>query len=144
VKKSHLRSKDVAKLVSNFEVKKKDICILIDDKILEINGTPSFFYHNKVLVPTLKLLLKEIILPKITIDMGAIKFVIKGADIMRPGITQIDDTVEKGKPIVIVDETHGKPIAVGIALLGAKEMRESKSGKVIQNIHYVGDEIWQS
>ena len=62
---------------------------------------------------------------------------------MRPGITEIDEEIEKNDFIVIVDVTNKKPLAVGIALLNSEEMRESKTGKVIKNIHYVGDDIWK-
>ena len=75
--------------------------------------------------------------------MGAVKFVINGADIMRPGITEIEDGINENDFIVIVDVNNQKSLAVGIALLNSEEMRSSTSGKVIKNIHYVGDEIWK-
>jgi len=75
--------------------------------------------------------------------MGAIKFVVNGADIMRPGITKIQEGIEKDEAIVIVDENNQKPLAVGIALLSAEDMEKTKSGRVIKNIHYVGDELWK-
>ena len=44
--------------------------------------------------------------------------------------------------ISVVDENHGKPLAVGIALFAGEEIRNMASGKVIKNLHYVGDKIW--
>ena len=74
--------------------------------------------------------------------MGAIKFVVNGADIMRPGITEIQDGIEKDKFVVVIDEKNKKPLAVGLALFNSQEMQTATSGKVIKNIHFVGDEIW--
>ena len=75
--------------------------------------------------------------------MGAIKFVINGADIMRPGITEIEEGIAKDELVVIIDERNKKPLVVGIALYDSAEMKKITSGKVVKNIHYVGDEIWK-
>ena len=82
------------------------------------------------------------ILKTITVDMGAVKFVVKGADIMRPGITKIDETIESNDLVTIVDEKHNKPIGIGLALFSGKEMLKVTSGKCVKNLHYVSDKIW--
>ena len=140
-----MRSKDVNKLIEylNVTINKKDNCAMVDDKIILLNNIPSFFLCEGKWVPTLKYLIEHDILKKIVVDMGAIKFVIKGADIMRPGITKIDLDIKENEPILIVDETHGKTIAVGIALCDGTTMDQKDSGKVVKNVHYVGDEIWR-
>ena len=147
MKKTRLRSKDVNKELTayNISLSKKDQVDLLEDiyKIILINQEPSFFYYNDKLVPTLKYLQNNLILKKITVDMGAVKFVVNGADIMRPGITKIEEEIEKDEFIVIIDEKNQKPLAVGIALLNSEEMQKSTTGKVIKNIHYVGDELWK-
>ncbi|HUU76091.1 MAG TPA: RNA-binding protein [Methanoregulaceae archaeon] len=79
---------------------------------------------------------------RVTVDSGAVSFVVNGADVMRPGIVDISDDVMAGHPVVIVEERHKKPIALGIAQMDAGEMKQKTSGKVIKNIHYVGDDIW--
>ncbi len=111
-----------------------------DDKIF-VDNKLALIKFNDQWTPHLKILLKHIVLPKVTVDMGAVKFVVNGADIMRPGITNIED-FEKDKLIVIIDETHGKPLAVGKALFSSEEMRNESKGKVIKNLHYVGDDFW--
>jgi len=145
MKKQQLRSKDIADKVAQYkyEVSKKDNIELYDNKVIVINKESLFFFYKDKILPTLKFLLKSECLKKITVDMGAIKFVTNGADIMRPGITNIEPNIEKDEPIVIIDETHKKPLAVGIALHNSEEMQKINSGKVIKNIHYVGDEIWK-
>ena len=113
-----------------------------DDNLILASNEPLFFYYEDKLVPTLRLLLKQDLLKKIIVDMGAVPFAIKGADMMRPGITNIEENIEKNDFVVIVDETHNKPIAVGIALFNSKEMKTMHFGKAVKNIHYVGDNVW--
>jgi predicted RNA-binding protein (TIGR00451 family) len=78
----------------------------------------------------------------VTVDTGAVSYVINGADVMRPGVVAVTDDVQEGAPVQIVEERHGKPIALGIALMGAPQMREKTTGKVVKTFHFVGDEIW--
>ena len=146
MKRKQLKSKEVNIELGEFGISfsKKDQVELLEDennKLLAVNKKILFFYYNNKLVPTLKLLQeKPTLLKQITVDMGAIKFVINGADIMRPGIVDIEENVNKDDFVVIVDERNKKPLAVGIALFNGEEM---KTGKVIKNIHYIGDEIWR-
>jgi PUA domain protein len=79
---------------------------------------------------------------RISVDAGAIPYVINGADVMRPGITCVTADVRAQAPVQVVDERHGKPLAIGIALLDAPQIEQSTTGKMCKNIHYVGDEIW--
>ena len=44
--------------------------------------------------------------------MGAVKFMCKGANLMRPGIKKFTE-FEKDKLVCIVEETHHKFLAVG-------------------------------
>lgn len=110
--------------------------IIVKDK------EPLFFIKEGKIIPLLKLLLKKELLKKITVDMGAVKFVTSGADVMRPGITKIEEGINKHEFVVVVDETHGKPLAVAKTIYPADEMREMEKGKVLKNIHYVGDKLW--
>ncbi|MBI4152535.1 DUF1947 domain-containing protein [Candidatus Woesearchaeota archaeon] len=148
MKRTQLRSKEISKELAQYAVEfsKKDKVELWEDEpfLLVVNGRPSFFRYEERWIPTLKFLQQKIILPKIVVDMGAIKFLIGGADVMRPGIVEVDSGIAKDEPVVIVDTNNQKPIAVGIALISGAEMKETKSGKVIKNIHYVGDKIWNS
>jgi PUA domain protein len=80
-------------------------------------------------------------LSNVVVDMGAIRFVCNGADVMAPGITEMGD-FEEGDLVVIRDVTHGKALAIGIANKSSAAIQASKKGKVIKNIHYVGDKLW--
>jgi len=150
LKKKQLRKSDIRELNDRLVGLYGKAFISKNDKVEEwrddyhvvaVNDVPLFFYEDEILIPTLKTLLKEMILPTVTVDMGAVKFVTKGADIMRPGITEIPDGVEKDDYVAVVDEKNHVPLAVCQALFG-EEMREMESGKVLRNVHRVGDDIW--
>lgn len=112
--------------------------------ILLIDGEPLLMQINGKTIPTLHAMVNEEITEKYaTVDMGAINFVIKGADIMSPGIVDADDSIEAGDTIVIIEENHHKPLAIGISLISGKEMVENNKGKAIENLHFVGDQIWE-
>jgi PUA domain protein len=78
----------------------------------------------------------------ITVDMGAVPFVAKGADVMRPGIVSVTDDVKRGSPAVVVEERHHKALAVVLALLDGPAIRAEARGKMAKTIHHVGDLLW--
>ncbi|TXT56519.1 MAG: hypothetical protein BAJATHORv1_20108 [Candidatus Thorarchaeota archaeon] len=119
---------------------------VIDDgsKIIILNDEIVFIEIEERLFPTLRALLQGIIdIPSVTVDMGAVKFVANGADIMRPGITEVDEGIEKDTIVSVIDERHGKPLAIGVSTLGTEELRAAESGKVIISKHYIGDDLWE-
>ena len=132
-------------------ISKKDK-IEVREDIIYRDNSPIFFYKeivnkadlkkDKLLIPHLKLLQVNNFLKKIVVDMPAVPYMIKGADVMRPGIKQIDDGVVKGEVVAIVDEMNKKAIAIGIAEFGFEEMRGMSKGMVVRNVHYVGDMFW--
>jgi PUA domain protein len=118
---------------------------ILDDgsRVLLLNDIILFFEYDGIIIPTIHALLEgKVKLPQVTVDMGAVRYVVNGADIMRPGITKIDDGIQVGSVVAIVDERHGKPLAIGISKLNTEEMRVTESGKVVQSIHYVNDALW--
>jgi len=111
-------------------------------QIFLIDGKPILFRTGEAVLPTLQAteILKQ--LPKIVVDMGAIPHVCNGADIMAPGIVHVEGEFDKGNLVIVADEKHGKPLAVGETLLASAEAKATKKGMVVKNLHYVGDEIW--
>ncbi len=148
MKRTHLRIKDANEELQQYgvECSKKDMVEVVEEnslKFLVINHEPAFFYQEDKLIPTLKYLQHHFLLKKITIDMGAIKFIINGADVMRPGITKIEEGIKKDDVVAIIDEKNKRPLAVGIALFNSQEMKALPKGKAVKIIHYVGDEVWK-
>jgi PUA domain protein len=78
----------------------------------------------------------------VTVDAGAVSFVSDGADVMRPGIVAADDAIDAGDLVVIVEETHGKALAVGRALVEGADLL-GDSGKVVESVHHVGDDLYE-
>ncbi len=116
--------------------------VVEEDETLSVNDNICFIKIEDTWLPHIKILLQHPdLLPKVTVDMGAVKFVIKGADIMRPGITAAEE-FEKNAYIVIIDENNKKSLAVGKALISSEDLMQANSGKVIQNLFYVGDKYW--
>ena len=81
--------------------------------------------------------------PNVEVDMGAVKFMCKGANLMRPGIKKFTE-FEKEKLVCIVEETHHKFLPVGKALVPSSELEKMEKGEVIQNIHYISDKFWET
>lgn len=118
-------------------IDKKDI-VVKEENLIYVNNECMFFDDE---IPTLKLLLKKDLLKKVVVDMGAVKFVTSGADIMRPGIVKFEES-KKDDYVAIIDEKHNKPLAIGKMIYDSEEAVNIEKGKVVKNIHYIGDEIW--
>lgn len=111
--------------------------------LILVNSQPLIMLVDDKPFPTLKGALKTSIKShRVIVDMGAVKFLANGADVMSPGIIDADPTIKKGDLVIVVDEKHGKPITIGISLTNGASMIKNKTGKAIKNIHYIGDKIW--
>ncbi len=80
--------------------------------------------------------------PYVIVDMGAVKFMCKGANVMRPGIKKYSE-FQKDSIICIVEESHHKFLAVGKTLVSSDEMSNMEKGEVIKNLHYISDKFWE-
>ena len=115
------------------------------------DGTKIYLLDNEILLfktedsiyPTLRCKCVDS-LPAVVVDMGAIPFVCKGADVMAPGITDIKTPFDEGTLVVVRDVKHGKALAIGKALKPSTTILADKKGKVIHNLHYVGDKVWET
>lgn len=148
----HLRSDEVQRLQDTVE---RDLGVTLEGdafELVELEGTP----FDLVLVdgeplacylddrPFLTVRGANAFPPTenvVTVDAGAISFVSDGADVMRPGIVEADQSIDEGDLVIIVEETHGKALAVGEALVSGTEMT-GEQGKVVENRHHVGDDLF--
>jgi PUA domain protein len=125
---------------------KKRIEYLESDPIpfILVNNEPAVILIDNKPYPTLKHLIDNDndAVKKVVVDMGAVKFMVNGADVMSPGITNASDNIVKNDIVVIVDEDHNKPLAVGLSLITTDEMINDDKGKAVKTIHFIGDEIW--
>jgi len=81
--------------------------------------------------------------PTVTVDMGAVKFMCKGANLMRPGIKKFTE-FEKDQIVCIVEESQHKFLAVGKSLVSSSELETMEKGEVINNMHYISDRFWET
>jgi len=123
---------------------KANVEVVVADvgNIYLVNGKPLFFTVKKKVLPTL--LFQDFVLhaPKIVVDMGAVPYVCNGADVMAPGIVRVEGEFGKGDLVMVVDEKHGKPLALGESLHDVETARNTKQGAVVKTVHFVSDKIW--
>ena len=80
--------------------------------------------------------------PNVMVDMGAVKFMCNGANVMRPGIKTHTEFL-KDEIVCVVEESQHKFLAVGKSLVNSSEMEEMTKGEVIKNLHYISDNFWE-
>jgi PUA-domain protein len=111
--------------------------------IIVENVIIGFIQDGKAFLTVRGLLKYPVTKSFVTVDMGAIKFVINGADVMGPGIVDADSGILVGDFVWVRDEKNRKPLAVGRALITGVEMKEKKPGKAIKSILFVSDKLWK-
>jgi PUA domain protein len=74
--------------------------------------------------------------------MGAVKFMCKGANVMRPGIKKYSE-FKKGDIVCVVEESHHKFLAIGKTLVSSQELESMEKGEVMKNLHYISDKYWE-
>jgi PUA-domain protein len=111
-----------------------DLIFVKDRPLLMMFGNQPFFTIRGALelLPQKRL---------VVVDSGAVSHIVNGADVMSPGVVEADPEIAPGDLVVIVEEKHRKPLAIGQALLPGSEMRGT--GKAVKSLHYVGDALWK-
>jgi len=107
-----------------------------------IGAQPLLFKAGEKVLPTLHFSEFTTKAPKIVVDMGAVPYVCKGADVMAPGIVRIEGEFDKGDLVVVVDMKFGKALALGESLMDAENAKAIKKGPIVKSLHYVSDKVW--
>ena len=127
-----------------------------DSKIYLCDGScflVSVNYGSRdLLIPCLRRLLKVYkgngSVADIGVDRGAVKALMRGANLMAPGVKEVFTDFSKNSVVVIADVETMAPVAVGVSLVSSEELRNmianKMKGKVVDVLHYVGDRIWKS
>jgi PUA domain protein len=113
-------------------------------EIFIIDGKPLLARFDGALFPTLAFEKIFPFLPKIVVDMGAVPYVCKGSDVMAPGVVSVEGDFKENDLLLIVDERHRKPLMIGVALFNSQTVKNMKHGKIVKNVHYVGDNLWEA
>ena len=121
----------------NLEVVRMDFA-----DVFLVNGRPLLIEAQGNLYPTLVFAELLAAMPGLVVDMGAIPHLCKGADVMAPGVRGFRGDFCKGDLVIVVDEKHGKAVAVGEALFDSEDAKKANRGVVVKSIHFVGDKTW--
>ncbi len=120
----------------NFEIVEDEFNVIL------VDGLPAFFEYEGKYYPTVALLLNmEYEKNYVTVDMGAVKHVLNGANIFSAGIVDADENINEGDAVYVQDEKYKKPLAVGIAQMSGVKMKASNKGIAVKSIHHYGDKI---
>ncbi|HXV66997.1 MAG TPA: PUA domain-containing protein [Nitrosopumilaceae archaeon] len=116
----------------------------LEDDILIITGTGLKAIKIKnIYIPFLSEteILKKF--PYVMVDMGAVKFMCNGANVMRPGITKYSQ-FEKDQLVCIIEESQQKFLAIGQSCVPSSELESLSKGEIVKNMHYISDKYWES
>ena len=113
-----------------------------DSEIITGNGIAILKTNNEYLpfLSNTEILEK---FPHVIVDMGAVKFVCNGANVMRPGIRKYTD-FEKDQIVCVKEESQQKFLAVGKSFVSSAEMESLAKGEVVKNLHYISDKYWEA
>lgn len=123
-----------------------DLVELIGEEItcyMDSNGQLILVRKNGRLFPTLRFLRENAAYhPFVTVDNGAIPYILNGAKIFAPGIVEYSSF--KKNDIIIVNNLKGTPLAVGKALLDSEDLEANRkgAGAIVLSLHYLYDDIW--
>lgn len=123
-------------------------------QLLLLNSMPIFFQHyDGPFLPTLHILHQyPALLPSVQVDRGAIRFLISGANVMAPGLTSAggrlpqadkgEKPLDAGSTVAIRCQGKENEVSVGKLQLPTEEILAKGKGVAIDNLHYLGDDLW--
>ena len=111
-------------------------------KVYVVDGRPLIAESEGNVFPTLLFEEQLSSMPKVVVDMGAVPYICNKADIMGPGIVDIQGEFEPKNLVIVLDAKNRKPIAVSEAIYDSGTAASTRKGKLFKNLHCVGDEIW--
>jgi PUA domain protein len=87
-------------------------------------------------------------MPRVTVDKGAIKFVFKGADVMCPGLTNpggdVSIDLPEMAPVAIYAQDKEHALAIGVTKMSTADIRKINKGIGIEVVHHLDDQLWHN
>lgn len=106
--------------------------------------------YPPAVLPTLRTLHRlPGLLPHATVDSGAVKFVLSGADVMCPGLTSAKSgrtlarDLAPGAYVAVTVAGHRHAIAVGAMAMGGADVFRVNRGPAVVSLHYLLDGLWR-
>lgn len=148
--RKQIKRKEAIKLIENAKLKKisfkqdkfdlAEVIELENANILILDNIPVLIiFPDGRIIPHLQGLGRITICPIVVVDKGAVEHVVKGADVMVPGVVK-HSSFNEGDPVAIVSEEY-IAIAVGTAIHSSEKIKEGK-GKIIKNMHRPNDKFF--
>ena len=85
---------------------------------------------------------------RVRCDKGAVKFLLKGADVMCPGLTSsggdLSTPLGEGAPVAVYAEGKEHALAIGIMKLSTEDVKTVNKGVAVEVLHFVGDDLWKN
>mmetsp|Transcript_8 Transcript_8/g.36 ORF Transcript_8/g.36 Transcript_8/m.36 type:complete len:206 (-) Transcript_8:228-845(-) len=139
-------------------------CRRVEHEDASPSDEPVFYQHRDgPILPTLRFIHKypTVNFTSVTVDKGAIPFVLGGANVMCPGLTnpggemppdgaEKDEDgfdlpgLSKGDGVVIFAEGKEHALAIGVMTMSSKEIRDKNKGIGIELAHYLGDGLYMA
>ncbi|CDI79169.1 PUA domain-containing, cell cycle regulator protein, putative [Eimeria praecox] len=115
--------------------------------LVALDGKPLFFQQRDgQWVPTLRLLHEyPSMMPKMQVDKGAVKFVLRGSNVMCQGLTSPGGRMEEvpaNKVVQIAVEGKQHSCAIGITTMSTEDIRRENKGPCIETLTYLNDGLW--
>ncbi|MEM4700485.1 MAG: DUF1947 domain-containing protein [Candidatus Nezhaarchaeales archaeon] len=155
MQRHHLRKRDVRELLErvrrdlpNLPIDESmgsgswEVAKLRDAKVFIKDGVPLLIETEGRLIPS-TYAAEACKYPRVVVDSGAVRPIVRGADVMAPGIRGVEGPMEAGDVVAVAEEEAGRVIAVGVALMSKGEVLEVRRGKALKVLHRVGDEAWR-
>lgn len=154
-KRTRLKSKQARALRDRFEEALPGTSFWADDAAVETGSLPDFdvvivdgVVHGLIQDDQPFLSVRGLLKHRpenawVTVDMGAIRHVHNGADVMAPGITDADPALLEGDWCWIRDEKNSQPLAVGRCTMDGPTMKATTKGKAVRSVHHIGDKLWE-
>ena len=135
---------------------KKDPCVVVRGRdefaffnFLAVADQILFFQNGNdgQWLPTLRVLHQyPSMMPKMQVDVGAIKFILKGANVMSPGLIsaggRFETGIKKGGFVQVTAENCVHACGIGCMQMDSDSLPGS-NGVAIESIHYLNDGLFK-
>jgi len=165
LKKQYLSKKSVKELINRVtstnvydeefvaELKDSDSVYLVEHpkfKVYVFDNKPALFEHSKLpnaVLPTLFAVNTFLNskgrppIPWIKVDEGAVNPILRGADVMIPGVRE-RSSFPASVPVCVLEPGKRYAIGVGISLLPSEEIAPGRRGKCVKVVARLNDDLW--
>ena len=154
-KRSRLKHKETRALIERLQAALPGVQLWPDAAAVEMGSLPEYDVilvdgkvHGLVLETQPFLSVRGLLAYRpstrfVTVDMGAVRFLHNGADVMAPGIVEADAELQPGDWCWIRDERNKQPLGVGLCLQSGAQMVAGRKGKAVKSLHHIGDALWK-